>query len=309
MRHDRMTAGRATMISLVIHSAYLAVAVIWAVISAMPRPPDASFLGAGNPAMDIALVAVWEPPAAPPHRDVSEPRTNDRLPESAAIQPCVSVQEPNSAVGITADHVESAPSAPAAGPPGPTSPRVEPLPIGTATRFFGIPAQGQSVVFVIDRSASMGLHGRLDRARRELIASLERLPPTAQFQVIAYDRSAEPLLFDGRRGLLPAEPKAVAAAVAAIARLIPEGSTDHGAALFAALALNPDVIYFLTDDDELTPAQVRETTRRNRGRSAIHALCFIEPFGTTALDELARRNRGTFRIIADLAKERGVTTD
>jgi hypothetical protein len=287
------------MISLVIHAAYLAVAVVWAAVNALPTGPGASFLASGSPAMDIALVSLAQPPNEQPNPPPPLPRTNDGSPQSAAIQSRDSVPEQNPPAVIAASHTEAAPRSSEAALAGPASSAVEPLPPGTATRFFGIPARGQSVVFVIDRSASMGLHGRLERARRELVAALERLPASARFQVIAYDRSAEPLVFAGRRGLLPAEPSAVAAAIAAIERLHAEGSTDHGAAIFAALALNPDVVYFLTDDDELTPEQVREATRRNRGRSTIHALCFVSPFGTTALAELARRNQGTFRIIAD----------
>jgi hypothetical protein len=166
------------------------------------------------------------------------------------------------------------------------------------TAFFGVPAVGKSVVFVIDRSASMGLAGRLDRARREVAASLRLLPPAARFQVIAYHRAAEPVRVDGRDGLLPATPAAVAAAGAALDRLTAEGSTDHVLALKAALTLRPDVIYFLTDEDDLTWADVRAVTRLNGGRACVHALCLVEPpaGGETPLRALARHNRGEFRV-------------
>src|SRR5439155_9282852 len=108
---------------------------------------------------------------------------------------------------------------------------------GAATAFFGVPAAGQSVVFVIDRSASMGLAGRLDRAKREVAASLGLLPPSAKFQVIAYHRAAAPLRIRGQSGLLPATPDVVAAAVAAVEGLSAEGGTDHSRALRTALAL------------------------------------------------------------------------
>jgi len=140
----------------------------------------------------------------------------------------------------------------------------------------------------------MGLGGRLDRARREVAASLRRLPPTARFQVIAYHRSAELLV---GRGLVPAAADSVTAALASLDRLVPEGGTDHPKALRAALALQPDVICFLTDDDELTPDQVHEITRLNRSKSSIHALCFIEPFGDSSMPILAKQKRGVFRVI------------
>ncbi|HEY1378353.1 MAG TPA: hypothetical protein VGF55_16260 [Gemmataceae bacterium] len=173
-----------------------------------------------------------------------------------------------------------------------------PLPAGAATAFFGVPAVGSSVVFVLDRSASMGLDGRLDRARRELAASLHRLPPSARFQVIAYNKAADPVAVPGYGGLLPATPDAVEAVIAAVNRLPAEGGSEHLKALSAALALGPDVIYFLTDEDDLEPRDVRTVTRLNRRRAAIHALCLVPPAGgETPIRELARNNRGEFRVV------------
>src|SRR5919198_794363 len=51
------------------------------------------------------------------------------------------------------------------------------------TTFFQIATEGKAIVYVIDRSASMGCNGFLAAAKRELLASLERLPSTARFQV------------------------------------------------------------------------------------------------------------------------------
>src|SRR5579875_280015 len=53
--------------------------------------------------------------------------------------------------------------------------------------LFPLPATAASVVYVLDRSVSMGLARKLDFARRELIASLRHLPATIRFQVIAYN--------------------------------------------------------------------------------------------------------------------------
>jgi hypothetical protein len=140
----------------------------------------------------------------------------------------------------------------------------------------------------------MGLEGRLERACAELQASLQRLPATARFQVIAYHRHAEELVGSGLR---PATSELIQSALVAVDRLKAEGGTDHTSALRTALALRPDVICFLTDDDELTPDQVREITRLNRAHSCIHALCFIQPLGESSMPTLARLNRGEFRVI------------
>ena len=172
-----------------------------------------------------------------------------------------------------------------------------PLPAGAATAFFGVPAIGKSVVFVLDRSASMGLDGRLDRARRELAMSLRRLPPSARFQVIAYNRAAEPVRVRGQDGLLPATREYIEDAIQAIDRLPAEGGSEHLNALTKALALVPDVIYFLTDEDDLEPRDVQIVTRRNHGRVSIHALCLAPPGKESPMQILARDNRGQFGVV------------
>jgi hypothetical protein len=194
------------------------------------------------------------------------------------------------------------PAAPATGSPNAVvavAPnRDPPLPAGAATAFFGVPAVGTSVVFVLDRSASMGLDGRLDRARRELAASLRRLPSSTRFQVVAYNRAAEPLHLPGSFGLVPATPDNVAAAIAATDELKAEGSSEHLKALTAALALGPDVVYFLTDEDDLEARDVRTVTQRNHNRVVIHALCLVPPDGgETPMRALARDNRGSFAVV------------
>jgi hypothetical protein len=189
------------------------------------------------------------------------------------------------------------PAAYAAGsPPKNLQPSGPPLPAGAVTAFFGVPAVGKSVVFVLDRSASMGIDGRLDRARRELAASLRRLPPTARFRVIAYNRTAESVI--GSAGMIPASPAAVEEAITAVNRLAAEGTSEHARALTKALSLQPDVIYFLTDEDDLEMRDVLAVGRINHGRVSIHALCLVPPAGgETPMQALARSNRGVFQVV------------
>src|SRR5262249_17807209 len=75
---------------------------------------------------------------------------------------------------------------------------------GAAASFLQGPARRRRIVYVIDRWVSMGISGGLDAARRELLASLAHLPEAARFQVILYNRAAEPLHLDGSSDLLPA---------------------------------------------------------------------------------------------------------
>lgn len=289
MRKSDPFATRAGMISLVIHAGFFFAAVIGAVASF--HPPAAGLGGSpGCACMDVALVQLAQhnpPPAELPVIAPVAATPAPKPPETANTATVATADysaTPSGTEPITAVSTGSAVST--------TSPST----VGSATNFGGVPVVARTVVFVIDRSASMGQFGRLDRAREQLAQCLRGLPATARFQVIAYHRQPEPIVIAGQRGLLPVTPTNVEAAVAALDRLIPEGGTDHVAAIRAAMALQPEVIYFLTDDDDLTADHVRELTRLNRGRSCIHTLCFVAPVGDSALPILAKQNRGTFKV-------------
>jgi hypothetical protein len=283
---------RAGMTSLVVHTAVVFSAVVTALWPTGAANPLAGQISLNSrPTMDVCLVQLHTEVAATPtiiEQPIAPPPP---LPPAIATSPSRDAPIQQTAAGEAANLHSS-------GPPTPSEHiDREPLPAGTATLFCGVPAVGKSVVFLVDRSASMGLEGRLARAKREVTQSLERLRPDTRFQVIVYGKRAEPLANSGRPGLLAATPSAAANAAHALELVVAEGGTDHAQALRSALGLQPDVIYFLTDDDDLTFEQVREATRLNRSRAVIHALCFVEPGGSTAMPALARQNRGEFRVV------------
>jgi hypothetical protein len=164
----------------------------------------------------------------------------------------------------------------------------------TAT-FFQVPAQGKTIVYLIDSSSSMGPSGALDAACRQLRESIRRLPATARFQVITYNSSARPLLSD--RWLDPTQDlNRVEQAVAALQAV---GGTNHNS-LFWALSFQPDALYFLTDDDDLPGNLVHEVTRRNHGRSVIHVIelnTHNRGRPDMPLQVLARDNGGAYRAV------------
>lgn len=166
---------------------------------------------------------------------------------------------------------------------------------GGGAEFFGVPVRGRAVVYVIDRSLSMGLNGGLEAAKREVLASLVRLPAPARFQVLCYNRSVASLQHESAR-LMPVSEDTRRQAAYWLTGLRAEGGTDHVAALRQALALQPDVIFFLTDADDLAAEQVRGLTRINRSRTVIHALQWGgrgQAVGPLLL--LAQSNGGTCR--------------
>lgn len=191
----------------------------------------------------------------------------------------------------------SAPSEPRASASGSSSPLADAR--GSEGNLFPLHARAASVVYVLDHSVSMGLDRKLDFARRELIDSLRRLPRSVRFQVIAYNNSAETMLVDGRGDLLPADPAIVNKAVAQLQTLGAVGNSNHLAALRCGLDLHPDVLYFLTDADNLKPEVIAAITQRNQ-RSVIHTIELThrrtsQPDGPLA--RLARDNHGTYRPV------------
>jgi hypothetical protein len=171
---------------------------------------------------------------------------------------------------------------------------------GTQGGVLAVPHDARTVVYVVDRSLSMGLNGALARARREVVASLRALPPDASFQIVLYNRQAELLRVDRRRGFLWADAATIVAVGAELERIAALGNTDHFRALKTALALQADVLFLVTDADDLTDPQVRELTRLNDRRTIIHALELNRRSADTdsPLHRLALASGGTHRRVS-----------
>lgn len=146
--------------------------------------------------------------------------------------------------------------------------------IGPGTEFFGAREHAGSFAYVIDCSGSMATRGALEFAKRELTASLNRLPPDAHFAVVFYNLRATTLAdAKGREGLMPAS-KANKGRVATQLTLIsPDGGTDHMHALRTALAFRPEVVFFLTDAALMTNSDAN-LILAERGKTRIQAIEF-----------------------------------
>jgi hypothetical protein len=126
-------------------------------------------------------------------------------------------------------------------------------------KFFEIRDRARSVVYAIDCSGSMALRNALDVAKRELLASLDQLPPEARFAVIFYNLEARILSDDqGHQGLMAATAANRKRVQSQVTEVKPDGGTDHMTALRAALALKPEVVFLLTDADLVTNGDVDE---------------------------------------------------
>jgi hypothetical protein len=184
--------------------------------------------------------------------------------------------------------------------PGPAA--LSPLAGRGGRPLLAVPAAARSVVYLLDRSTSMGLHGALAVGRREVLASLKSLRPGTFFQVIPYNRQAAPLVLGGRAGLVPLDPDRYKQAEQTLLSLAPSGSTDHVRALQCGLRLLPDVLFLVTDADDMMLEDVAHVTAGNKRRTILHAveLTSRRPRADSPLQRLAADNGGTCRRVVPI---------
>jgi hypothetical protein len=171
---------------------------------------------------------------------------------------------------------------------------------GNGNSVFAAAPTAKSVVYLVDRSGSMGKLDAFRRACAEVVADLCQWPETTRFQVVTYNTQANPLCINASVDLLPLNVDTVQKAQACLSEMRPTGWTDHLSGLRKALLLSPDVLYLVTDADDLNPNDVRAVTTLNYGRTVIHTIemssrCSAKPTGTLA--QLAKDNRGTYRRV------------
>ncbi|MGE3807519.1 MAG: hypothetical protein AB7K24_22885 [Gemmataceae bacterium] len=170
------------------------------------------------------------------------------------------------------------------------------------TSFFQVGTKARSVVYVLDRSVSMGLNGTLEIVKRELLRSLAGLSTDARFQVLFYNSRVEPLQIGFEMGLHTASDENLARLKVKLENLQAEGGTAHLPALRAALALRPDAIYFLTDAADLGAETLHAVCQLNRGTTSIHTIELVRTRQwqpeKSALYRLAQTNRGHYQALA-----------
>ena len=131
----------------------------------------------------------------------------------------------------------------------PTAPPVPPV--------HGALYPGQTIVYVLDASGSMGEWGKFDRGRRALIATLRKQPDTVRFQVVVYAGTAVLPLPAPVGGCVAATEDHVQRMELALKTVAPAGRSNHLEGVRLAVSLKPDVVLILTDADDIPAAKVR----------------------------------------------------
>lgn len=165
--------------------------------------------------------------------------------------------------------------------------------------FFGVEGAGRTFVYVLDCSESMLNDDRFERARKELIYSIERLEPEQRFYVVLYNDGAIPMDADDP---VLAEDKEIAAFRQWLESITPYGGTYPLPALEYALSLTPDAIYFLSDGefDPIIVAAIREKNRKTKLHPRtipIHTIAFTSQAGENQMKILARSSGGKYRFV------------
>jgi hypothetical protein len=314
-----LTDPRALLSSLVIHVLLLAVASALAFRVAATRteptpsrtllgelesvdnraPGDPGGGGGGDPESRAADVSAEKGMPAPPTRDpAADELLSEILPTRKTTETTAqTLPGPStSGLGMLSGFTSGDGGGQGGGAGGGSGPGN-----GPGTQFFGMRDRGTSFAYVIDRSGSMTARNSLDVAKHELLASLAQIPPDARFAVIFYNNN--PTVFtdpSGHPGLMPATPSNKARVRALLSTVDASLGTEHMLALRAALALKPEVIFFLTDADLMNRLQVAAIVAE-AGKTRIQAV----EFGTSGgrggteppLKTLARSTGGSYKYI------------
>ena len=174
-------------------------------------------------------------------------------------------------------------------------------PYGKAsTDFFGIGGYGKRFVYVVDCSDSMNDNGKFDRARYELLHSIEQLTSEQEYYVIFFNQRPHPMESDKP---LRATPDNVQKTTLWIQQAEARGGTNPLPALSLALSLRPDAIYFLTDG-QFDPIVAREVRIQNRTnlRTGYHSVpintvAFYDRMAEGLMRMIARNSAGEYRFV------------
>lgn len=212
-----------------------------------------------------------EPPPEPPVADAPDPTA----PPVVAATPIPATLPPELLALLkrppapTADVVEvpitPGPIRPAGGSGSPAPPPVKPAAAWAAggSPVHGALAPGQTVVYVLDASGSMGEWGKFDVARRALVATLRCQPEAVRFQVVVYAGTAFVPLPAPASGCVPATADNVTRMIDALRALgNPTGRSNHAAGVQKALGLRPDIVLIFTDAADLPVPALRGVVRQ-----------------------------------------------
>jgi hypothetical protein len=137
----------------------------------------------------------------------------------------------------------------------------------------------------------------MERAREELIRAIGELKQYQKFFIFLYNDNTYPLLeLESDSDLVIATREKRKQAVRWVEAREAGGGTQPQQSFLRALAMKPDVIFFLTDGE--IPEETRDLVKEaNRGETVIHTTGFQTQGGEEILKGIAHDNHGRYRHV------------
>jgi hypothetical protein len=164
------------------------------------------------------------------------------------------------------------------------------VPTWRQASFFGIRAQGQLFLYVVDCSGSMDDEDRLDRAKAELRRSVSALQSPQRFKVIFYNDRPVPMPGDLPK---PADSPSKAQLSRWLNLVQAEGPTDPKASVAQALAFKPDAV-FLLSDGAFPEGTAESIAKLNAGKIPIHCVDLANGAAGAGLRRIAGESGGQY---------------
>ncbi len=170
---------------------------------------------------------------------------------------------------------------------------------GPKSSFFGIHSTGRRIVYVVDASNSMNKpyrgegKTRFGQMKIELARSILELKENQQFYIIFFNQHAIPMPSSGLEAAYPQSQQTYLTWVAGVPA---DGLTDPRPAIELALAMNPDVVYLLTDG-AFTADVTSDLSRLRQRKVEFNTIAFGDPKAEKSLKPLAVHNRGRFAFV------------
>jgi uncharacterized protein with von Willebrand factor type A (vWA) domain len=163
--------------------------------------------------------------------------------------------------------------------------------------FFGLTGTGTRFVYVVDSSGSMS-GSPFSRAKTEVLRSINGLPGDKEYYVMFFSTDPQPMFWPGGTSNDYVQPSSTTfpKLEAWVTGLNSGGGSNVEKALEAALQLNPDSIFLLTDGgfDSGTPAAIRKLNTRN---VPINTVAFVTRRGETLLKQISKDSGGDYRYV------------
>jgi hypothetical protein len=192
---------------------------------------------------------------------------------------------------------EHGPSAPANSPTALSKTIAAHVDAGISPSFCGIALEGDSIIYCLDRGDSA--RDTFTDLKSAVLRSIASLGPDRKFQIVFWNNGSDesyPSTWP-----CPAKPDNITAAERALERISPHGKSDAKNALKKSVASEPAEIVLVTakawDLDDTFVSTVDQIRKDKQIR--IHTVSLGDPRASTALQIIAAKTHGTFKVCSE----------